>query len=629
MLHITHVAEELASGLKAITALFPERFTPNGQALSLDIDTTLAPGANRVSVEGTSLRIAGGSRLGAFRALGRVMGTLCTGGKVTPSEEAPAFEMVGIMLDCSRNAVMKPEKVYEYATRCALMGINTIMLYTEETYEIPDEPFFGYLRGGYSKSDLKQLDDFADALGIEMFPCIQTLGHMEEFLQWPPAHHLRDNESVLCARDEQVYALIEKCIAASAECFRSKRIHIGMDEAHGIAQGKFKERFGEVPPFQVMNEHLARVQEICRAKGLSPMIWSDMYFRLGSKTHDYYDLKWEISDEIIAGIPKDVALVYWDYYHIEQSDYETFIDFHRKLGKEPIFAGGIWTWDRFWCGQDYSIRATDAAMNACRAKGLKEAFVTLWGDDGTECSYESALPAIQHFAECAYAASVAPEMRATHFMGSCGAEWAAFDIAAHMDANEFFHDRKDVPAMISKGILWQDPFLSLIEPFTAGKPMEAFYEKLSAQLYEAASKGGFQAKLAFPALLSETVALKVNLRTHMAKALADNDRDAMRDLRDRRLIPLCQKIEALWKMHREVWMTLNRPFGWEVIENRYGGLMARHTTALDRITQWCDGTLDNIPELSAPLLNPWEKTVPEGCFPHMRHVWLKTPSTIR
>ena len=62
------------------------------------------------------------------------------------------------------------------------MGLNAVCLYTEDTYEVPNEPFFGYLRGRYETSELKELDDYAADFGIEMFPCIQTLGHMEQVL---------------------------------------------------------------------------------------------------------------------------------------------------------------------------------------------------------------------------------------------------------------------------------------------------------------------------------------------------------------------------------------------------------------------------------------------------------------
>jgi hexosaminidase len=44
-------------------------------------------------------------------------------------------------------------------------------LYTEDTYQIPDEPFFGYLRGAYTEAELREIDDYAYALGIEVVPC--------------------------------------------------------------------------------------------------------------------------------------------------------------------------------------------------------------------------------------------------------------------------------------------------------------------------------------------------------------------------------------------------------------------------------------------------------------------------
>lgn len=61
---------------------------------------------------------------------------------------------------------------------------------------------------------------------------------------------------------------------------RSRRIHIGMDEAHRLGLGSYLARHGYRGRFQVMNEHLSRVLEISRRHDLRPMIWSDMYFDL-------------------------------------------------------------------------------------------------------------------------------------------------------------------------------------------------------------------------------------------------------------------------------------------------------------------------------------------------------------
>ena len=55
--------------------------------------------------------------------------------------------------------------------RMALMGYNEAYLYTEDTYALPEYPFFGYQRGRYGAEDLRALDGWAAALGIELIPC--------------------------------------------------------------------------------------------------------------------------------------------------------------------------------------------------------------------------------------------------------------------------------------------------------------------------------------------------------------------------------------------------------------------------------------------------------------------------
>ena len=107
-----------------------------------------------------------------FRALGRLMGQ----GDLAGFDETPRMDTLGIMVDCSRNGVLRVEAAKRLLRHCALMGINLCMLYTEDTYQVPGEPFFGYLRGAYTQAELTELDDYAHNLGVEMMPCFQTLG---------------------------------------------------------------------------------------------------------------------------------------------------------------------------------------------------------------------------------------------------------------------------------------------------------------------------------------------------------------------------------------------------------------------------------------------------------------------
>ena len=72
------------------------------------------------------------------------------------------YQRLGVMIDMSRNAVMSVAALKEYFVLLKKMGYNSVMLYTEDTYEVEGEPFFGYMRGRYSANELKEIDKGLD-----------------------------------------------------------------------------------------------------------------------------------------------------------------------------------------------------------------------------------------------------------------------------------------------------------------------------------------------------------------------------------------------------------------------------------------------------------------------------------
>lgn len=50
------------------------------------------------------------------------------------------------MVDVSRNGVLTLQTAKDFIERIALMGLNMLMLYTEDTYQIEQYPWFGYMR---------------------------------------------------------------------------------------------------------------------------------------------------------------------------------------------------------------------------------------------------------------------------------------------------------------------------------------------------------------------------------------------------------------------------------------------------------------------------------------------------
>jgi N-acetyl-beta-hexosaminidase len=129
---------------------------------------------------------------------------------------------LGVMLDVSRNGVMKVEKVKEFVDLIAKMGYNALELYTEDTFEVNNEPYFGYLRGRYSKADLKEINAYCLSKGVELIPCVQTLAHLNQIFQWEEYKPINEIKDILLVENERTYELIENIFSTIKECFTSR-----------------------------------------------------------------------------------------------------------------------------------------------------------------------------------------------------------------------------------------------------------------------------------------------------------------------------------------------------------------------------------------------------------------------
>ena len=183
---------------------------------------------------------------------------------------AKKYERLGVMIDMSRNAVMNVKALKEYLVLLKKMGYNSVMLYTEDTYEVEGEPFFGYMRGRYSVAEMKELDEFANNIGVELIPCIQTLAHLNQALRWGTIP-VDCNDIMLCD-DERVYNLIDKMFSTLKKCFKSQYIHIGMDEAHMVGRGKYMDLHGYEDTFSILKRHLDKVCELAKKYDFVPLI---------------------------------------------------------------------------------------------------------------------------------------------------------------------------------------------------------------------------------------------------------------------------------------------------------------------------------------------------------------------
>jgi hexosaminidase len=532
---------------------------------------------------------AGATLPSQLRAVGAALAGLPPPG--VTREEARPFTTLGIMLDCSRNAVMRVDHLKQWLRRLALLGYNQVMLYTEDTYEIPGEPRFGFQRGGYTQAELRELDGTAAGLGIELVGCIQTLGHLEQILRWSEYRDIVDCGGSLLVGEPKTYQLIGKMLDAIGGALRTRRIHIGMDEAWHMGRGAYLDRHGGRRRFDVFNEHLAAVMNLCRERGLQPMIWSDMYFAMGSPKHDYYDPAGVIPPDVVAAIPKDVQLVYWDYFKTDVAFYRDWIGRHRAMGFEPIMASAIWTWGQLWYNHGETEAKAGACLEACRREGVKELFFCMWGDDGAYCDFDSALAGLAWAAERAYTEGLPDTARlAARFRAICGGDYASV------------HRAGALTDYGSAWLLWDDPILGIFAneglPPATNPPWAEMRDHFARLAAELTGLGGDVAAgdLNHARLLAETLARKMTLRAQLVAAYDARDRAALAVVREAALT-LAPDFDLLAASWREGWMRRNKPQGFEVIQLRLAQQAARHRELALRIEELLSGAVASIPEL--------------------------------
>ncbi|KAJ8328124.1 hypothetical protein QVD99_000646 [Batrachochytrium dendrobatidis] len=546
-------------------------------------------------------------RIEAFRALGHIFGIVFELQQQARFSLQPVwtsqaqFESIGAMIDCSRAAVMRLEGVLYMLRNCALMGLNTFQLYTEDTYTIPGEPFFGFYRGVFTQAEIKIIGDSAFDLGIEVFPCIQTLGHLGQILQWPPYAHLKDTSEILLSNHPDTYTFIRKMIQAASTSLCSKRIHIGMDEANGLGEGRYKQLFGTKEGTQIYLEHLKRVAAICHEEGLEPLIWSDMLFTLANNNdpHAYHSDN-AVMPDVPLEFPNNIQLVYWDYYHTNPEIYRLKIQQHRALGFDPWVTSSVWTWNRFFAALPFTFDAAKACLSACKQLSVRNVIITLWGDDGNECDTLSALPGLAYFGEQAYSTNYDVDWNTLrrNFAGICGGRLEDWIYASKLDSvpgSLVCHDQ--LPPNPSKWILWQDSIYSFLESQYKEYDLKVHFTEISKYLISACNAETtyvypLNYRLKFPALLARVLQLKCNLRAECTKAYRHptNAPQCIKQLVDTVIQPLLQAVEDLHQFHRdEIWLATFKPFGLEVLQMRYGTLRIRIETLRDRLAKFSEG----------------------------------------
>lgn len=502
------------------------------------------------------------------------------------------------MLDCSRNAVMKPEKVKEFAKYLAAFGYNALMLYTEDTYEVENEPYFGYMRGRYTIEEVKDIDEYCRGIGIELIPCIQTLAHLKTIFRWQPYASIRDVSDIMFAGEARSYELLENIFSTLEKCYATRTVHIGMDEARLLGAGNYFDKHGFEPRFDILKKHLEKVCEIAVKHGFKVIMWSDMFFSLanGGKYYPEGNERLHIDERVKEYIPDGVELVFWDYYHTEKNIYDRMFDAHEKLTDKTWFAGGLWTWSGFSPLSNYALEAMLPAIKSAVEHGIKNVIMTLWGDDGGECSAFSALPTL-FYLKRVYDGEKNEEIIKSDFNRITGEN---FDDFMKLSLPNEICGEKYTVSNPCKYLLYNDPFIGLFDSTLkdGGKEEYAEFEKTLRNVKS--EKFGYLFECA--ADICGVLSVKYDLGARLRKSYKDGDKKTF-GIAAAELLIVAEKLEKFYDSFSFGWYKENKPFGFEVQDARIGGLIKRTHALYKRARDYLDGKIENLPELEEELLD--------------------------
>lgn len=544
-----------------------------GEELSLLMD------GERLTVEAPDISAAA-------RGLFLAACTLRDGKNIPELHQTRHIASCGMMLDMSRGGVMTVQAVKGMIDAHAALGLNLMMLYTEDTYTVPEAPYLGYLRGRYTEKELREMDDYAAESGVELVPCVQTLAHLEQFLQWDVNRDIKDNDCVLMIDEPKTYAWIRAALTALRRCFRTNRIHIGMDEAHGVGLGEYYQKHGAVNRFELLNRHLNRVVDICKELGFKPIMWSDMFYRLGSKNNDYYDTDAVVPESAIAQIP-DVALCYWDYYHTDEQFYAGMLEGHRKMGKEVVFAGGIWTWS----GILPHVRKTNAtmypALRACLKAGIGTVLATSWGDDGCETDYRLALNQLPIYSEHVWMGEDCTRAEVERM----GERLTGLSEACFNAMGAFYADDEDHRP--GKGLFYCDP----LYPLTEGLWDLTGYREGLEEGIKTLERHLDDSRCEYAWLAMRIALEKLNWVNELRPAYLRGDKAVVLAMANEKLPAMRELYVKMMSVWREQWESGRKRNGWETICARLGAVIARLDDVQRILLRWADGTIECVEEL--------------------------------
>lgn len=195
--------------------------------------------------------------------------------------------------------------------------MNLVALDPAYRYRFACDPESGFRPGSWRPTDLTNMVDRMNAVGVKAVPFVQSPGHQWFSLLHGSRHmDLSENgdHQSLCVRNPKTYEALFARMAEIADICshnpsgKSGLFYTGGDEVRWRdkdKEGRECPRCRGVPRNELLLEHVNRVNDWCNSRGWAMLMCSDMY---ASQHNGYNAIR---GAQVADRLPKSVQLVHW------------------------------------------------------------------------------------------------------------------------------------------------------------------------------------------------------------------------------------------------------------------------------------------------------------------------------
>lgn len=213
---------------------------------------------------------------------------------------------------------------------CGMMKCTHIVLEFWGMYHYRCCPNLSW-KDAYTDNDIRPLILLANAMGMEVIPMLNHLGHasggrihygkhsaLDTDLAMAP--YFEDDGWCWCTSNPKTLALLAACRRELIElCGEGKYFHIGFDEAYSFGQC---DRCRKYDPHLLMKEHLLHTCEDLISLGRRPIMWADMMLDVDKFDPEKYFLSSSAGKDFRGELPKELIMADWQYRTADE-DFKT------------------------------------------------------------------------------------------------------------------------------------------------------------------------------------------------------------------------------------------------------------------------------------------------------------------